>query len=420
MLTDLTTAVTQISSEDMEALFAEGPETSNTQVHDSNKQDNSNPRIDGNSSINVPIVENVDDFLGDEGTSGTSGAASTEGTSGTAGEADTSGTSGTAAGADTSGTAGTSGTAATAAQTVETEQVNEVLTNTVKFLVEKGLFKDFEGREDLKLTDEVYADLVEQQIEALVNERYDNKKKSAGEYGEAIIDFIEKGGDADQVIDLFKEQKAIQEFDITDDEAKKELIVKWYKEVHGWKSDRIKKTIDGLEAEDGKLEEEANEIKAKYTANYKAQLQEMREQQEALEQEQAKRQKVFEKSITETISKTKNLDETRKKLIQDSLFKQKKLNDGTVASDLYLKLAQIQTDPAEYVEFAEFVIDKKGYLKRKELEFQTKAVDKKFQFVKGGAAVDRNKGSNHPEADRTNNDSKKYQGTDFRFALKNN
>lgn len=414
MLNDLTTAMGNISPEDLEKMFAEPDATSNTIVDDPNKIDKNNPKVGGASGLNIDQVEGIEDFLGGKadtsGTSGTSGAASTSGTEGISGQLDTSGTSGTAA------TASTSGTSVAPPDPQATEQVSEILTNTVKFLVEKGLFKDFEGREDLKFTEEVYADLVEQQIEAIVNERYDSKKKSAGEYGQAIIDYIEKGGDADEVIDLFKEQRAIQEFDISTDESRKELITKFYKEAHGWKTDKIKKFVDGLIGEEGALEAEATDIKGKYDLSYKQQLQQLREQQTQLQQEQERRNKAFETNISSTIDKAKDLDDTRKKLIKDSLFKPKKLNDGTIANDMYVKLAQIQTDPNEYIEFTEFVMDKKGYLKRKQIEFQNTAVDKKFQFVKGGAAIDKNKGSNHQEPENRP-DPKKHVGTDFKFAL---
>lgn len=408
MLTDLTSAVANISSEELDKFFEE-PAANPAGGQDPNKD---NPKIKTQSTMDVEVVETLEDFLkSTSGQAGTSGQADTSGQAGTSAFSDTSGTSGTSAQADTSGTSGSAGTTAAA---VADEQTVEALTNTVKFLIEKGIFKDFEGREDMKFTPELYQELLEAQVGAMVDERYTSKKQATGEYGEAIIDFVEKGGDADKIIDLFKEQKAIQEFDITDDESKKELVVKWYKENHGWKADKIAKYVSTLLAEEGALEAEANDIKGKYDAFYKQQLKSLSDQQAFFEQEQAKKQKAFETSISDTLTKTKDLDDVRRRLIKDALFKQKKLEDGTTVNDLFIKLAQIQADPNEYIEFAEFVVDKKGYLKRKELEFQNKAVDKRFQFVKGNAAVDKNKGSNFQEKEKED----KYTGTNFRFALK--
>ena len=293
-----------------------------------------------------------------------------------------------------------------------------VLKNTINYLVDKGIFKDFEGREDLELTEDVYAELLEAQVNEIVNERYSAKKTSAGDYGQAILDYIENGGDPDQIIDLFKERKEVVEFDISNEDAQKELVTKYYKEVYGWKPERIKKTIDALALEEDGLETEAQEVKSKYDEHYKKQVAEASEQQEqqrkAFEAEQVRRQQVFETSIKDAI-KAYEVDDSRKTLIEQSILKKsKKLSDGTKVSELDLKFAEWQRDPKKFIELAEFILDQETYLKRKEQQIQNKVVNKTYNFVKGNQATSKTKGSEHTKPEGQT----KATGTNFSVIFK--
>lgn len=292
----------------------------------------------------------------------------------------------------------------------EAEAVSEILTNTVNYLVEKKIFKDFENREGMKFTEELYAELLEKQLDHAAEERYISRKKATGEYGEAIIDYIENGGDPDQVIDLFKEQKAIQEFDTSTDEGKKDLVIKWYKEVHGWKSERIQKEINNLLAEEGALEAEAQDIKAKYKAQYDLQLEELRQTSEEDKRARTLAKREFEKDITKVIDSNTEFDDKRKKFIKDSIFKTRKTTDGGVVNDAYIKFLEYQSDPEKYVRLIDFILDEEGFIKRKEAQIQNKTTEKQFNFIKGNAATSKTKGSKHEELDK-----KQSVGTNFSF-----
>ena len=199
-MTDLSTSVSTISSEALDKLFAETP------VIQVNADDLKIPTGDDDKKeVKVVKKDTIDfddvdlDKLDAQSTAGTSG---TQGTSGTS--ADTSGTSGTSGDSSTAATSGTAGTSAENQE--EIAQRNEFLKNSVNYLIEKGLFKDFEGREDLEVTEEIFSQLLEQQVKKQIEEGYETKKKSAGEYGEAILEYLDNGGEADKIIDLFKER----------------------------------------------------------------------------------------------------------------------------------------------------------------------------------------------------------------------
>lgn len=297
---------------------------------------------------------------------------------------------------------------------LEIEAKKELLKNSVNYLVEKKIFKDFEGREELEMDEETFSKLLEQQVEAKVSDLYDSKKKSAGEYGEAILEFLENGGEADKIIDLFKERKEIEQFDIENEDSQAELISKWYKEVHGWKPEKIKKYIDTLNSEEGAVETEADDIKAKYKERYNQQLEQLKTEQREYQNIQQQRQKAFESNITKAIEGNSEFDDKRKRFIKDSIFRFRTLEDGNKVNDFYLKFAEWQNNPDSYIELAEFIMDKEGYLKRKSVEVENNVVKKTFNFVKGNTALSKTKGSKHTETDTTPGST----GTDFSVMFK--
>jgi hypothetical protein len=288
-----------------------------------------------------------------------------------------------------------------------------LLKSNVNYLIQKGIFKDFEGREDLEMTEEIYAELLEAQVNRAVEERYDVKKSSAGEEGKAILDFLEKGGDPDVIVDLFKEKKEIVQFDTSTEEAQKELITKYYKDVLGWKADRIKRQLDFLVTQEDAVKNESSDIKEKYDEYFKKQTAELQRQQDVYVQEQGKKQQAFESSIKTAIKDYTTDDRVRSNL-DAALFKVRTLADGTKVNDFYLKFAEWQNDPKKYIELAEFITDYENYKKRISTEAQNKAVEKSFKFLKGNQTLSKTKGSEHTER----KDDEEYKGTNFSVIFK--
>ncbi len=91
----------------------------------------------------------------------------------------------------------------------DVDQSKVILKNTVNFLIEKGIWQDFDGRDDLELDEETYAELAVKQDEARLTDKFNELVDSTGDYGEAIISHIKNGGNPDEIIDIFKEQKQV-------------------------------------------------------------------------------------------------------------------------------------------------------------------------------------------------------------------
>lgn len=275
-----------------------------------------------------------------------------------------------------------------AATEEQTAQVNSILKTTVDYLIEKGYWKDFDGREELEIDEETYAELAAKQDEVRISERFNELVDSTGDYGKAIINHIKKGGDPDEIIDIFKEQKAVEAIDVSDADSQESLVEKYYSEVLGWSKTRIDKHINRLKSEDGELQEEADDIQDKYKEIYKKQLDDVTRKQDEAEKAAEERQKEYIKTLTSTIETFEGFTDKEKKLVKDSVLKfNKKLEDGTEVNDFYLKFHKIQTNPKDYVELIHFIMDKEGYIQKMSKKEETKATEKTWKFVKGNAAV---------------------------------
>jgi hypothetical protein len=292
--------------------------------------------------------------------------------------------------------------------------VSEVLKNTVEYLINSGQWADFEGREELEITEEVYSDLAAKQNQLaaydIVNELID----STGTYGKAIISHIKNGGNPDEIIDIFKAQKEIDQIDTADESGKKVLIEKYYKEILKWKPEKVTKTLNRL-IEDDEVDSEFADVQELYDKHHQEQLEKIEVETKAIEADKKKKQEVFTENIKNTINSNPNLTPKEKAVIASSILDFKhNLGNGQKVNDFYLKFAEVQADPESYIELVSFVMDMKGYKNKIQSKEETAASKKVFSFVKGNKAI--------PKAGSTPlaiNDKRETTntGTNFSFAL---
>lgn len=289
-------------------------------------------------------------------------------------------------------------------------QVKVVLKNTVDYLVNKGLWKDFDGREDLDIDADTYAELAAKQEEAKIDDMFSELVDSTGAYGKAIISHIKNGGNPDEIIDIFKEQKQVQKVDVTDDNSAVSLIEKYYSEEVGWSKAKIDRYINGLKADEDGIQEEAKELQTKYDAIYEEQIQQVTENEKKQQTERKRIQQEYMDTLSTTIDTFETFTDKEKRLVKDSVLKfNKKLDDGTAVNDFYLKFYEIQKNPKDYVELIHFVMDKKGYQEKFNKKAETKATDKAWNFVKGNGSVKKT-GSQIAQRDNEKNSKIDFSG----------
>lgn len=294
--------------------------------------------------------------------------------------------------------------------------INEVLKNTVEYLVSSGQWADFDGREDLEVTQEVYAELVAKQDEHRVTQMFSELLDSTGDYGKAIISHIKKGGNPDEIIDLFKEQKSLDTIDTSKETGKQALIEKYYSEILGWKTEKVQKTVKRL-IEDNEIDTEFTDVKEMYDKHYEEKLEAI--QREAAEEEKALKQKevTFKNNIRTALEDDSTLSKRDKALIASSILDFKhQLDNGQKVNDFYLKFAEMQADPKEYIKLVRFVMNPKGFMEQIQKKEESKADAKAFNFIKGNVALSKTKGAN---VEINEGQGKTSKGTDFSFAIKN-
>lgn len=276
----------------------------------------------------------------------------------------------------------------------ETTEQKVFLKNNVDFLVAQGIWKDFDGREDLtEIDSETYAKLVAAQDSERLKDRFDELVDSTGDYGKAIISHIKNGGNPEEVIDLFKEQKDLESFDISTEQGKLDYIYTYYSEILGMKEDKIKtfitNTILKSENKEEALASELDEVKDKFKDYYKSQLDTINKRQDEINKNNQEKQKLFVSNIKEALTKDTFTD-SEKKIIEKSITEFKhKLPNGMLVNDFYVKFAEKQKDPSEYVKLVHFILDREGYEKKVAQKKDTKATEKKWDFIKGNANVNK-------------------------------
>lgn len=295
--------------------------------------------------------------------------------------------------------------------------VNEVLKNTVKYLVSNKLWADWDGREDLEITEEVYAEIALQQAQHSASEMFNELIDGTGDYGKAIISHIKSGGNPEEVIDIFKEQKTTESIDTSTEEGKQLKIEQYYKDVLGWKPERVKKFVNRL-VEDNEIDTEFESVEDSYKEHYKQKIQETQNKAEEADRKKREDQNKFVESIKSALNETADLTEKEKRQISSSILDFKhKLNNGKSVNDFYLKFAEMQQDPKQYIELVQFVTDKEAYKEKMRKKENSNASREQFNFIKGNTAISKAKApavTPEQNKDRT----EKYKGTNFSFAIK--
>jgi hypothetical protein len=277
------------------------------------------------------------------------------------------------------------------------EEVFSVLKHTVDYLIEQGAWEDFEGREEMELDEEGYAKLVMEQDKRRVQSMFDEMVDSTGTFGKAIIDFVKNGGNPDEIIDLFKEQKSIENINIGSLEGQKELVKHYYTEVMGWKPEKTEKYISNLVLSD-ELEAEAQEVKENIGSYYQKEAQRLNAEREEFANRQREAEQAFEANIKTSIKDRKDLTPTERKTVEDYLLRyDQKLPNGNMVNKFYVNFAKMQANPADYIDLVLFVMDKQKFVQKVATKEKTEAAANAFKFIKGNGAVSAKKGSSYEQ-----------------------
>lgn len=251
------------------------------------------------------------------------------------------------------------------------------------------------------------------QIQALqVASRYDDLVNKTGPAGKMIIEYESNGGKPENMVDLFKEQRAVQNYDIVAPEGQ-ESFLREYLAAQGNSEksvDRVVKSLidQGPEA----LKEEAEEKKELWDGQYKAEIEAESNRQAVIKKQREDAERNFQKNITQTVTSDPNLTPKERKELRDYILNYNQSYQGGQVSQFYTDMVALQQDPSNYLELAKFIKGlKNGEYKKKIADATKKEVTAKtFLKIKGGAALTGGGG---------NPDSSSDEGTNFLRLLQN-
>jgi hypothetical protein len=226
---------------------------------------------------------------------------------------------------------------------------------------------------------------------------FDEMVDSTGTFGKAIIDFVKNGGNPDEIIDLFKEQKQIESINIDSLDGQKEIIKHYYTEVMGWKPEKADKYISNLVLAD-ELEEEAKDVKESIGAFYQKEAQRLNAEREEFAARQKEAEQAFESNIRSAVKERKDLTPTERKTVEEYLLRyDQKLPNGNMVNKFYVNFAKMQANPADYIDLVLFVMDKQKFVQKVATKEKTEAAANAFKFIKGNGAVSAKKGSSYEQ-----------------------
>lgn len=263
----------------------------------------------------------------------------------------------------------------------------EIFKVMAKDFVEKGLWSNVEGGiENLDLDDESFVELTTQQnIHAAqeIASTYIEEIQQTNEIMDGIIRHYKSGGNMDEILDLFKERQTVLAQNWDTPEGKIAGIKKYYKDFHSWEDKNINKWIKTLElGEDGELDEEADTVKAKLTEHFKKE-QELITEREAESKRQEEKLRKVKISNSYDILKSQGVSDKESQTLLDSIFRPRyKGEDGSLLTQVDAEILKIKENEKEYLEFAQFVLNKEKYKKSLATQVKNETTSSIFQTIK--------------------------------------
>lgn len=271
--------------------------------------------------------------------------------------------------------------------------------NLVDHFVESGKWVDFEGRDDIdEVSEEDFYKISEQQDEFRVSSKFNDVLDKTGNYGKAIIEFEKNGGNPTQLLDLFREQRDIQNVDLSDQDNQEEVIKAYY-EAQGEDDEWIRDYVDSLKDRgDEAFKKDAEKKHSKLLEVNKQEVAQLQAQQKNFQLEQEEAQKYFQTNTRKAIHSKEDWSNSEKKDLEKFLLAyDKRLPDGRIVNSLFLKMTEIQQDPAKYIEFAKFIQDMDKYKEGVKKQAATETVKKQWKLIKDAEGEGYKKASLMPD-----------------------
>lgn len=263
------------------------------------------------------------------------------------------------------------------------------------YYIDKGIFKDFEGREDFEYSEENFLQLLEAQNENTVKEKIYGNLRQSGETAVEIYEFFKNGGTPESFTNNYSQQLEISALDTSTEDGQERAIKEYYKSLD-WSDTRIKKHLERVkDSGDEDFKEEADDCKSKLISAIEAERKEMLLEQEQIAEEKRYRVESFKKSIRSSIFDDNTSADREKKELDKFYFSETKEDKhGNRYTDFMVKQNEIFGDPKKFAKYIKFIKNFDSFEDKKVTEKETKAAG--FNFLKTGQQPFSNVSSKEP------------------------
>lgn len=253
------------------------------------------------------------------------------------------------------------------------------------FLIDTGVFKDFEGKDKFEYTAETFKTLWDAQAKNQVSEQIAEERAQFGGAANQLIDYLKDGGTVETFTENYSQQLDISSIDTKDEDGQERAVKEYYSSI-GWKPEKIKKHIERLK-DDTELAEEAEDCKSKLVEEIESQRAEMLKEQELVAKDRKIRVDTFNKQVREQIYKDDALADREKKELDKFVFDYKyQDNNGNKYSEFAVKMNEINQDSKKYAKFLKFVKNIEDFEKKSTVENAT--TKNNFSFLKKGTTLE--------------------------------
>lgn len=253
-----------------------------------------------------------------------------------------------------------------------------------EFFIEKGIWADFEGKEDLEFTEEIFQQVAEGQAKAQVENFLKQEKAQFGETASQLIDFLNSGGKVDDFLSNYNQEVDIVSLDISDEDGQEKVLKEYFKSLD-YPETKIKRQIERLKDEgEDSFKEEAEFAKEKLVKAIQEERDEIIESQKGYAEERRLQIQNFNKKIVDEIySDSLSLADREKKELESFYAKPFKSDkQGNTYTEFALKRNDIYNDPKKFAKYIKFIKYFDDMENKKTIEKETTI--KKFNFLKEG------------------------------------
>lgn len=240
---------------------------------------------------------------------------------------------------------------------------------------------DITGVEDWD--EETYQKFEDQLDDFRLEQKYAEAKQS-NELVEALLTMAENGGDVNDVLELFERKKEFADIDTTTVEGKIEKIEKYYRDVEGWKPDRIQRYMKKLKVSDdeSEIDQEYDTISEQYDEYFQEEKTKTIEQAAKAKLQKEERLKKQVTSFSTTLE-TKKFKKADSKELVDYIFLDKFEIQGTgqILSAFDVDIAKAKSDPERLLDVSMLLRDPEGFKKRIITEAKNEKNDKTFTNI---------------------------------------